>query len=187
MSNDHSGAEEVSLVGGRSVVSRRGDVVFRRSQPWSGSTIALLRHLEQEHFEHAPRVIGKGFDEDGRETLTFIEGESVHPYAWENEALPVIGEMLRKLHTATTSFTPPANTPWRPWFGRELCNPSVSGRGSALGHHLAHAQRCLARSAQQDAQKHHRDLRAPINLRDWRSSSPHRPCVQSCASAPIPT
>ena len=142
------------------MVSRRGDVVFRRSQPWSGSTIALLRHLEQEHFEHAPRVIGKGFDEKGRETLTFIEGKSVHPYAWENEALPVIGEMLRKLHTATTSFTPPANTPWRPWFGRELGNPNV------IGHCDTGAWNIIARN------------KMPVALIDWEEAGPVDPLVE---------
>jgi len=119
--------DEVPLLGGRSTVTRRDGIVFREPAPWSATTLALLRHLEVEGFEHAPRVVGDGFDELGREMLTYVEGESIHPYPWQDDAMPVLGAMLRKLHTASASFVPPANAVWRLWFGRALGQPSVIG------------------------------------------------------------
>jgi hypothetical protein len=45
--------------------ARRHDgVVFRQADPWSATTAALLRHLEDVGFEAAPRVIGTGLAAD---------------------------------------------------------------------------------------------------------------------------
>ena len=59
-------------------VFRRGDVVVRDAGAWTRTVHTLLRHLEERNFP-APRVVGSGFDEDGRETLTYIGGET----GWE--------------------------------------------------------------------------------------------------------
>jgi hypothetical protein len=122
--------DEVRLVGGgRTPVSRRGDVVLRKASAWSSTIIALLRHLEDAGFANAPRVVGSGFDDQGRETLGFIEGEFVHPGPWPDEALPTIGTMLRRLHEATATFGVPKEAIWQPWFGRSLGGPL-----SVIGH-----------------------------------------------------
>lgn len=156
---DNSTAE-VSLVGGRSTVTKRGNVVFRQAAPWSQTTVALLRHLEAEGFEHAPRVIGNGFDERGREMLTFVEGESPHPYPWSDDALPIVGAMLKKLHLATASFTPPVDATWRPWFGRALGQPSV------IGHCDTGAWNIVAVHG------------VPVALIDWEEAGPVDPLVE---------
>jgi hypothetical protein len=107
--------------GGRTAVSRIGDVVHRQTGAWAGTVHALLRHLEREGFVGAPRVIDAGFDDEGRETLSFIEGEFVHPGPWPNEAaMHALGVLLAQLHRATETFAPPANAQWRAWFGRAL-------------------------------------------------------------------
>ena len=54
-------------------VYRRGDVVIREAGPWTRTTHALLRHLEEVEFPYSPRVVGSGFDDQGRETLQYIE------------------------------------------------------------------------------------------------------------------
>ena len=36
----------------------------------------LLRHLEKIGFSAVPQVVGDGFDEDGNEVLTWVEGEA---------------------------------------------------------------------------------------------------------------
>jgi Ser/Thr protein kinase RdoA (MazF antagonist) len=114
-------ASEIALtLGGRTTVTRKGGVVFRNTGPWAPSVHALLRHLENVGFAAAPKVIGSGFDAQGRETLTYIEGSFVHPHAWSDEGVAAIGRMLRALHEATASFHPPENAIWRQWFGREL-------------------------------------------------------------------
>ena len=54
---------------------RVGDTVRRSAGPWTPAVHALLAHLEGTGFTGAPRPLG--FDEQGREVLTFLEGESV--------------------------------------------------------------------------------------------------------------
>lgn len=114
-------AAEEALEGGWQIdVRRSGDVVLRSSGPQSGSVIALLHHLRAEGFDAAPRPIDGGFAPDGREQLAFIEGQSPHPLAWSDEAAWRIGDLLRRLHTATEYFVPPADACWQPWFARRL-------------------------------------------------------------------
>lgn len=151
---------EISMVGGRSTVTKRGAVVFRRSAPWSRTTVALLHHLEAEGFEHAPRIVGDGFDDQGREMLTFVEGESPHPYPWNDDALPKLGSILKKLHRATKTFVPPADAIWRPWFGRGLGQPST------IGHCDTGAWNIIARQG------------VPVALIDWEEAGPVDPLIE---------
>jgi hypothetical protein len=55
-------------------IVRVGDTVHRPVQPWTPATHELLRHLEAVGFRYAPRVLG--FDEHGREILSYIPGDS---------------------------------------------------------------------------------------------------------------
>jgi Ser/Thr protein kinase RdoA (MazF antagonist) len=120
--------EEIPLDGGgRTIVARRGDIVLRETGPWANSVHAFLKHLEGHGFEGAPRVMGSGFDDKGRETLTYVEGQVVHPTLWPEVALISMGVLLRRLHNAAKSFCPPANAIWRPWFGRHIGTPDIIG------------------------------------------------------------
>jgi hypothetical protein len=121
--------EDIKLTGGRSDVKRRGDLLLRKAEHWSASVQFLLKHLEQKGFSGAPRVISPGIDHDGWETLSFIEGDIVHPKPWSDEGIVTIGLLLKKLHDATSDFMPPRNAIWRPWFGRDLGN-----RNKIYGH-----------------------------------------------------
>ena len=156
----HDSEDEISLVGGRSTVTTAGGVVFRHPAPWSRTTMALLRHLEAEGFSHAPRVIGDGFDARGREMLSFIEGESPHPYPWNDEALPRLGAMLKELHQAASSFVAPTDAVWRPWFGRTL------GQPTAIGHCDTGAWNIIARD------------NLPVALIDWEEAGPVDPLIE---------
>ena len=62
-------AEVLLSGGGRSKVSRAGDVVYRPTAQWSSTTVALLRHLERVGYPYSPRVVDEGFDRSGREML----------------------------------------------------------------------------------------------------------------------
>lgn len=122
--------EEVVLAGGGSTtVTRAGDVVYRSSKPQSKTVLSLLTFLGNAGFPASPRPIGDGFANDGREMLTFIEGASLQPRAWSNEAVYEIGEILRKLHDTTAQWTPPDDAYWRPWFIREM-----EGKRTVIGH-----------------------------------------------------
>jgi Ser/Thr protein kinase RdoA (MazF antagonist) len=151
------GAQDIALTGGgRSTVTRNGNIVSRETGPWAPSVHALLRHLEHLGFTAAPRVVGSGFDVKGRETLTYIEGTFVHPHAWSDDSIAAIGRLLRTLHEATSSFQPPANAIWREWFGRQ-----VGGGGRRVfGHCDVGPWNIVARGER------------PIALIDWEVAGP---------------
>jgi Ser/Thr protein kinase RdoA (MazF antagonist) len=107
-------------------------VVRKPGGPWAGSVLALLRHLEDVGFAGAPRVVGNGLDADGRVTLTYVPGESAHPHAWAEEHVGRVGDLLRRLHDATATFTPPPDAGWHPYWLRELGGDDVViGHGDA--------------------------------------------------------
>lgn len=98
----HDGEEP--LAGGMdpaSRVVRVGDTV--RRAPGSTAVRALLRHLEDVGFDGAPRHLG--LDEQGREVLSFVEGDvplpPYPPWALTDLALEDLGRLLRRLHDAT--------------------------------------------------------------------------------------
>ncbi len=69
--------EEV-LKGWNSVV-RIGNTIRRPARSSSRTIQALLRHLKANGFEGAPE--GLGFDEQGREILSYLPGSAEH-YPW---------------------------------------------------------------------------------------------------------
>jgi hypothetical protein len=106
---------------------RIGDEVHRTSYAWSAAVVDLLQHVEREGFHGAPRALG--FDEHGREVLTFIEGEVARgteflpeaggrfdlrlpDFVWRDEVLVRLGALLRGYHDAAATF---------PWAGRTWC------------------------------------------------------------------
>ena len=108
------GAAEVPLQGGitnEGLVSRVGDTVRRPERATSSATRAVLEHLERVGFGGAPRHLGR--DEQGREVLSFVEGEvPIEPYpewALTDEALVSVAELLRRYHDAMASFDPSAH------------------------------------------------------------------------------
>ena len=92
---------------GSTGVQRQGNVVLRPAGPWTPTVHSLLRHLQDVGFTGAPRVVGAGFAPDGQETLSYIEGDFIHPGPWTIEGAAGVGHLLRKLHEATASYRPP--------------------------------------------------------------------------------
>lgn len=97
--------------------------MVKESGPWTVTVHALLRHLESVGFDAAPRLVGSGFDNEGHEMLTYIEGEFMQPGPWSIDGAAAVGALLRRLHNATVGFRPPVDALWRPWFGRDLGGP----------------------------------------------------------------
>ena len=147
--------------GGRSVVRRRGDAVIRDTGPWTPAVHALLRHLEEAGFAAAPRLVGSGLDRDGREVLTFIEGEFTQPGSWSLDGAAALGGLLRDLHRATRSFRPPPDAVWFPWHGRDLGRPV-----KVIGHCDAAPWNIVARDG------------LPVALIDWETAGPVDPLVE---------
>jgi hypothetical protein len=112
---DRTGEEP--LPGGRTSpgVVRIGMTVHRPVRRWTTTVHAVLRHLEQAGFTEAPRVLG--FDDAGREVLTYLEGETAGEPPWpawlsSDRALTQVGSWLRRLHEATVDFVPPRDAQW---------------------------------------------------------------------------
>jgi hypothetical protein len=110
-------------------VVRVGATVRRSSGPWTPAVHALLRHLEAVGFSEAPRVLG--MDEEGREILGFIEGETIGWTDWppvmtRSDGLRQLGSLLRRYHDAVRGFRPPDDAVWR--------NPLAPSTGELVRH-----------------------------------------------------
>jgi hypothetical protein len=104
---------------------RHGSTILRPAGPWTPAVHALLRHLEQVGFPGSPRVVGDGYDDQGREVLTYIQGQIAHPHSYTDEAIFQVGQLLRALHDATASFQPPPQAVWQPWSLRSRAPDAV--------------------------------------------------------------
>ncbi|TYC18952.1 aminoglycoside phosphotransferase family protein [Actinomadura syzygii] len=92
---------------------RLGDTVRRPPHPWTPAVHALLRYLEQAGFPYSPRVLG--MDQQGREVLTYLDGES-GPCGWANvvndAGLIAFARLLRDYHDTVAGFRPPEELSW---------------------------------------------------------------------------
>lgn len=150
---------------GREVL-REGEVIHRQTGPWARAVHSVLRHLEAAGFAGAPRVVSSGFDDQGLETLTFIEGQFMHPGPWTPEGATGVGRLLRDLHDATASYCPAPDAMWRSWFGRDL-----GSRTRVIGHCDAAPWNIVALGG------------LPVALIDWDFAGPVDPLVdlaQAC-------
>lgn len=100
-----------------SSVVRVGDTVRRSTNRWSAAVHELLRHLDAVGFTGAPRFLG--FDEAGREVLTWIEGEpSRRPWPdalLSDDGVRKVARLLRRYHDAVANFEPSDDAVW--WTG----------------------------------------------------------------------
>lgn len=90
----------------RGLVVRIDDTVRRPQTSRSPAVHALLHRLERVGFEGAPRYLGD--DEDGREILSYVDGEAAtapHPsWSLTDAALVSVADLLRRYHDAVESF-----------------------------------------------------------------------------------
>lgn len=106
---------EEKLGEGVNIVVRVGDTVRRIPGKWTTSVHTLLKHLRNHNFFSAPEPLG--FDEKGREVLSYIEGETgiytLTPAARSDAALVSAAKLLRAYHDATTDFLSLYNGVWQ--------------------------------------------------------------------------
>jgi aminoglycoside phosphotransferase (APT) family kinase protein len=107
---------------------RVGNTVRRPVGSSRAAVRELLLHLENVGFDAAPRYLGR--DEQGRDVLTWIDGEAPLPpypaWAMTDRALAELGGMVRRLHEATLGLGGTA-TDWSaewadPCGGRVICH-----------------------------------------------------------------
>lgn len=128
--------EQVLEGGNTSVVVRVGDTVRRTAGHWTPAVHALLDHLESVGFDAAPRALGT--DEQGREVLSWVEGEAgllgtqrLADVFQTVGTCRAVGQWLRRFHQAQRGFSPDPALPWRVVPGRAL------RRGEVVVHHDA--------------------------------------------------
>lgn len=164
---DASGSREEHLTGGHVTGAIRiGKSVRRSTGPWSPAVHLLLRHLEGEGFEGAPRFLG--IDDQGREVLEFMEGDvpsGLEPrFFGSEEVLFKVGGLIRQFHDATSSFRAPPDCVWRyrlgaPLEGEIICHGDVVPWNMVLGEG------------------------EPLALIDWDMAGPDRPISEVAYAA----
>ena len=93
---------------------RRGETVRRLAGPWTSAVHALLAYLADQGFAGAPRPLG--FDEQGREVLTFLGGETIGhrklrpAWVYAEDTLVQVAGWMRDYHQIVADFVPAA---WR--------------------------------------------------------------------------
>jgi Phosphotransferase enzyme family len=109
---------EVRLTGGTlNSVVRVGETVRRPVGPWTATIHALLRHIRSRGFALAPEPLG--FDDQGREILSFIPGQTVGwSLPWpdlvrNDDLLEEVGATTALYHRVVTDFRPTALIPWQ--------------------------------------------------------------------------
>ena len=136
-------AEEQLLSGGELTRVVRVDGTVRRPVgPWTDAVHSLLRHLEDKGFEKAPRVLG--IDDQNREILTYIPGETVGTsqpwpgWAWSETTLGATANWLREYHHAVADYREKPGAIWRMnWAGQGendiICHFDVAPYNLVLG------------------------------------------------------
>ena len=109
---------EIRLDGGNTGGAVRvGNTVRRAAGPWTPAVHAVLAHLAQKRFAGSPRPLG--VDQQGREMLTFLAGETVGSarpwpgWVYAEDTLVQVARWLSGFHRAVADFVPPAGAVWR--------------------------------------------------------------------------
>ena len=119
--------QETPLVGGQMTsITRKDDKVYRDASFWTPAVHQLLDYLEKRGFDNAPHALG--FDDKGREILTYISGEAgyfdqtktVPKNLWSDKVLIESAQLLRKYHDATVGLKPSSDAKWQTVCGGPL-------------------------------------------------------------------
>jgi hypothetical protein len=139
-------------------VVRIGDTIRRPRDAGAELVAALLEHLSAVGFEGCPRFLG--YDDQGRQVLSFVEGDVWEAPNWQldDEANAVelgrVAALVRRVHDAVESFDPPAGlSPVRP----------LPLTGTCWSHGDVGYQNVVYRD------------RAPVALIDWEFAAPADP------------
>jgi aminoglycoside phosphotransferase (APT) family kinase protein len=151
---------ELPLAGGIAnlgKVVRVGDTVRRPASPFTDAIFALFAHLHDVGFDGVPRPLGR--DEQGREVLTYIEGDvPIPPFpAWSmsDAALASVARLQRRFHDAAASFDA-TSFAW----SDELADPQG---GAVVGHNDICPENVVFREGE------------AVALLDWDFAAPGRP------------
>ena len=136
--------EEIRLAGGNlGGAVRVGDTVRRPVGPWTPAVHALLGHLAGR-VPNIPRVLG--FDDRGREILTYLPGRvaDIDAEMLSIEQIASVVRWTRAFHDAVAGFSHPG--PWRffPVPGLSRTGPSLIGHNDIAPYNVCFAGDVLA-------------------------------------------
>lgn len=107
--------EKILPGGNSSLVTRRGNTICRLAGPWSRQVQWLLLHLRCMGMSEVPEPLG--FDEQGREMLSFLPGEVGHYPLLQamrtDEVLVSAARLLRRIYDATAGIAQVRLTGWQ--------------------------------------------------------------------------
>jgi hypothetical protein len=109
--SDSRPAGETWLPGNVGGAWRSGNTVHRATGEWTPAVHALLGHLDGHGLRGIPRVLG--FDEQGREVLTYLEGRviDIDTELLTPGQLDALASWTREFHEAVAGFA--HGGPWR--------------------------------------------------------------------------
>jgi Phosphotransferase enzyme family len=93
-------------------VVRVGNTVRRRAEWWTPAVHHLLAYLDDAGFALAPKPLG--IDDDGREVLSFIDGDSPRDNlrVASDDGLRAYARSLRAYHDAVANYRPAPGLEW---------------------------------------------------------------------------
>lgn len=104
--------DELDLGGGATGARRVNDEVWRATGPWTPAVHALMCHARDAGVPETPAVIGTSTDASF-ERLAWIPGDDVGVVLGDDETLKAVGRLVRRVHDALASFSPPLEASWR--------------------------------------------------------------------------
>jgi hypothetical protein len=92
-------------------VERVGDTVRRAPGGHAELVHALFEHFQRVGFDGASSFLG--YDEDGREMLSWIEGEAGDiPVPADDQLAADVAALMRRMHDSQAGFKPPDGSTW---------------------------------------------------------------------------
>lgn len=138
-------------------VVRVGETLRRPRKPSSEAVQSLLGHLRNRGFAGCPEP--HGFDDQGREVLSYVQGEGgtvpLRPETMTDEALIGLGKLIRDFHDAAVGLGDEPMT-WDPLLG------DPSGSTEVICHNDLSIPNAVFRSDH------------PVALVDWDFAAPGR-------------
>ncbi len=100
--------------GTMSAVTRMGNTVHRTAGPWTKTVHRLLAHLREHGITEVPEPLG--FDEQGREVLSYIPGTAaitLTPDLRTDEVILSAARLLKRLHDASADMAQTGQDGWQ--------------------------------------------------------------------------
>lgn len=129
---------EVPLIGDGVTqgIVRIGGTVRRPARPFTLTIQAYLAHLHSVGFTDAP--VPLGIDDQGREVLSFVEGDVPRdPLPAEtatDDVLIALARLVRRLHDASEGWTPPEDAVWGGLPGKNKTTPPADFQPELVTH-----------------------------------------------------